>query len=626
MTSAVSLNQVMKDLDIFGGPEAAVIDLLQRRSDVSNELVLVASGLAVWAHRYGHPCVHLGDIRGLIATDVSEDALENLEGLIPSVNEFISALKSSPEVVRIIEERNVGTYSDAKSDLRPLVLVGQLLFTHRQFLDELSIAAQLAVRASRTSGMTIEVELLNRLVPIPKKNDEEANKVGDTGIANKTAQSVVSNCFTVLTGGPGTGKTFTLTRCLAVLLAAKESAIDDLSIAVVAPTGKAATRAKELLISFVADERNPEKPSIGFSEKVLQALSKIEPKTIQRALGSKRRMRTRFQHDHRVCLHHDIVIVDEMSMVPSYLMARLLEAIRPDATILLVGDQAQLESVESGSVLRDIVEAASAVESPLEGRVFELLRVWRQTSETKIGDLARLIRKGEAEQALALASTNPAGVQFVQTDKHGKVSEKIIEGTIEKLRVAAQLATKFTKQDHQNAYQLVANNKVLCGPRDGSLGIYTWNALLSKGVQGSSDSDLFQPGTPLLVTINSPRSQLVNGDIGVVVNVQEPDGSTHRRIFFQTEDGGRYLTPAELPKVELCYAMTIHKSQGSEYENLVVILPGESSPLLTRELVYTAVTRAKKSLLIAGSSEALLRSIKNQSIRYSGLSELISQM
>lgn len=626
MTSAVSLNQVMKDLDIFGGPEAAVIDLLQRRSDVSNELVLVASGLAVWAHRYGHPCVHLGDIRGLIATDVSEDALENLEGLIPSVNEFISALKSSPEVVRIIEERNVGTYSDAKSDLRPLVLVGQLLFTHRQFLDELSIAAQLAVRASRTSGMTIEVELLNRLVPIPKKNDEEANKVGDTGIANKTAQSVVSNCFTVLTGGPGTGKTFTLTRCLAVLLAAKESAIDDLSIAVVAPTGKAATRAKELLISFVADERNPEKPSIGFSEKVLQALSKIEPKTIQRALGSKRRMRTRFQHDHRVCLHHDIVIVDEMSMVPSYLMARLLEAIRPDATILLVGDQAQLESVESGSVLRDIVEAASAVESPLEGRVFELLRVWRQTSETKIGDLARLIRKGEAEQALALASTNPAGVQFVQTDKHGKVSEKIIEGTIEKLRVAAQLATKFTKQDHQNAYQLVANNKVLCGPRDGSLGIYTWNALLSKGVQGSSDSDLFQPGTPLLVTINSPRSQLVNGDIGVVVNVQEPDGSTHRRIFFQSEDGGRYLTPAELPKVELCYAMTIHKSQGSEYENLVVILPGESSPLLTRELVYTAVTRAKKSLLIAGSSEALIRSIKNQSIRYSGLSELISQM
>jgi exodeoxyribonuclease V alpha subunit len=157
------------------------------------------------------------------------------------------------------------------------------------------------------------------------------------------------------------------------------------------------------------------------------------------------------------------------------------------------------------------------------------------------------------------------------------------------------------------------------------LGIYAWNALLSERVQGSSERDLFQPGTPLLVTVNSPRSQLVNGDIGVVVNVQESDGSINRRIFFPAEDGGRYLTPAELPKVELCYAMTIHKSQGSEYENLVVILPSELSPLLTRELVYTAVTRAKKSLLIAGSSEALLQSIKNQSTRYSGLSNLLAQ-
>jgi len=625
MTSAMSLNQAMKDLGIFGGPEAAVIDLLQRRSGVSSELVLLALGLTVWAHRYGHPCICLADIRGLIAPEVSEDTLEKLESLLPPLDEFKIALQSSPEAVRIIEEGNVGTFSQAKSDLRPLVLVGQLLFTQRQFADELSIAAELAVRANRTSGMTVEVGLLNQLVQKPKKDDVEANKVGDTGIANKTAQSVVSNCLTVLTGGPGTGKTYILTRCLAVLLAAKESSLDDLSIAVVAPTGKAATRAKELLNDFVAEQRNPEKSSNVLSEKVLQALSKIEPKTIQRALGSKRRMHTRFQHDYRVRLHYDIVIVDEMSMVPSYLMARLLEAIRPDATILLVGDQAQLESVESGSVLRDIVEAATALDSPLQGRVFELLRVWRQTGETKIGDLARLIRKGEAEEALALASTNPAGVQFVQTDKHGKVSEKIMDSTIEKLRVAAQLATKFTKLDHQNAYQLVANNKVLCGPRDGPLGIYTWNALLSERVQGSSERDLFQPGTPLLVTVNSPRSQLVNGDIGVVVNVQESDGSINRRIFFPAEDGGRYLTPAELPKVELCYAMTIHKSQGSEYENLVVILPSELSPLLTRELVYTAVTRAKKSLLIAGSSEALLQSIKNQSTRYSGLSDLLAQ-
>jgi exodeoxyribonuclease V alpha subunit len=115
----------------------------------------------------------------------------------------------------------------------------------------------------------------------------------------------------------------------------------------------------------------------------------------------------------------------------------------------------------------------------------------------------------------------------------------------------------------------------------------------------------------------------VNGDIGVVVNVEEIDGSIVRRVYFDDEDKGRYLTPAELPQFEVCYAMTVHKSQGSEYENLVVILPAENSPLLTRELVYTAVTRTKKSLTIAGSSKAFVQSIKNESIRYSGLKTLL---
>ena len=148
---------------------------------------------------------------------------------------------------------------------------------------------------------------------------------------------------------------------------------------------------------------------------------------------------------------------------------------------------------------------------------------------------------------------------------------------------------------------MIEQNKVLCGPRNGPLGVSTWNALLGRAVHGPLGDDIFNPGTPLLVTVNSPRSKLVNGDIGVVVNVQDSDGTINRRVYFKTEDDGRYLTPAELPQVEVCYAMTVHKSQGSEYDNLVVILPDENSPLLTRELVYTAVTRTKKSLTIAGS-------------------------
>ena len=625
MTNSLPLNRLFSDLEIFSSPELAVMDLLKRRSGISNDIVLTAAGLSVWAHRNGHPCVHLGEICGLIASESSAEALKIVRDSLPPATQFMDALKASSEVVRSIDKGSVGTYLDATADLRPLVLVGDLLFTQRQFADELSIAEQLSDRASRKSGMSIDIGLIDRLVPKPDNDDEDAIKVGDTGIANRAAQSVVSNCLTVLTGGPGTGKTFTLTRCLAVLLSTRETELDELSIALIAPTGKAASRAKEIINSFVKDERNSEKPSIGVSEKILIALSRIEPRTIQRALGNKRGMHTRFQHDHQISLPHDIVIVDEMSMVPSYLMARLLEAIRPDSTILLVGDQAQLESVESGSVLRDIVQASSDVKSSLNDRVFELLRVWRQSSDTRIGDLARHIRAGEADKALALAVTNPAGIKFVESRKQGEVPEEVLDGTIKSLRLASEHAMKISQQDHQIAHGLITNNKVLCGPRKGPLGVNSWNALIGKAVNGSSDGDLFNLGTPLLVTVNSPRSKLVNGDIGVVVNYQESDGAIRRRVFFFTEDGGRYLTPAELPQVEICFAMTVHKSQGSEYENLLVILPGESSPLLTRELVYTAVTRAKKSLVISGTGLAVLQAVNNQSVRYSGLKTLMSE-
>lgn len=618
--------QFLIDLGVFGAPEAAVIDLLQRRSGETNDLVLAAAGLAVWAHRHGHPCVHLQDIAGLVANELSETNLQEFRVKLPSATEFFDALSASSEIVRKVEQGRVGTYSEACSDLHPLVLFGKLLFTQRQFADELSIAEQLAVRASRKSVNLVDSELINRLVPKPAKDDVEANRVGDKGIANSAAQSVVENCLTVLTGGPGTGKTFSLTRCLAVLLSSRDTELEDTSIALIAPTGKAAARAKELLNKFIEDERDPEKPSIGLSEKVIQALSKIEPRTIQRALGNKRRMHTRFQYDHQILLPADIVIVDEMSMVPSFLMARLLEAIRPDSTILLVGDQAQLESVESGSVLRDIVEASSAHSSSLGGRVFELLRVWRQSSDTRIGDLARHIRAGEADMALGLAKTNPAGVKFVESKKDGVVSAEVIGFTIEKLLLASEHAKKTALEDHQISHHLITNNKVLCGPKNGPLGVNAWNNLIGKSIHGSSDGDLFNLGTPLLVTVNSPRSKLVNGDIGVVVNFQESNGVINRKVYFSTEEGGRYLTIAELPQVEICYAMTVHKSQGSEYENLVVILPTESSPLLTRELVYTAVTRAKKTLVIAGTSLAFSQSIKNKSIRHSGLKELLSQM
>jgi exodeoxyribonuclease V alpha subunit len=298
VTSNFALVDWFEKQDIFTGPELAVIDVLQRRSLISDELVLVAAGLAVWAHRNGHPCIYLDALHEQLAEIFSSDENSSKEDLLPQLSAVVSALQSSPGVVRMVDVQSIGTYVTACADVRPLVLFGNLLFTQRQFADELSIAEQLGTRATRKSSLEVDIALINRIVPVPSAEDVEAQAVGDTGIANRAAQSMVSNCLTVLTGGPGTGKTFTLTRCLAALLSSQEQHLEGISIALVAPTGKAATRAKELLNNFVSDEQNAVAHAVGVSEKVLHALSRIEPKTIQRVLGSKNRMHTRFEHDH----------------------------------------------------------------------------------------------------------------------------------------------------------------------------------------------------------------------------------------------------------------------------------------------------------------------------------------
>jgi exodeoxyribonuclease V alpha subunit len=599
--------------EFFSTPERAAIAVIRRRTQLATEHVLFAVGLVVWAHRNGDPCVDLRYLQTL------PPALAGVE--LPSLDELSTHLQGASTLVRNLSGESVGDVKSASSDTRPLVLVGSLLFSQRQFTDELAIAYQLSKRAALPVIDSISTDIVEELFPIPGPEDEEARRCGDDGIANRVAKSVLQRKLTVLTGGPGTGKTHTLTRCLAVALMAREQS--DVRVALVAPTGKAATRAKELITQFVKEQSDKDQSQISLHPRVLDVLSRIEPKTIQRFLGNKDGQQTRFLHNSDHTVKEEIVIVDEMSMVPAYLMARLLEAVEDDATVLLVGDQAQLESVESGSVLREIVQSSLSDNSILSDCVFELKRVWRQSGETKLGDLARFIRAGDASEALDLALTNPSGVVFLETSGGQHIPDETVSGIVTRLIEARNFASSTSHHDHVRSLEIIGQNKVLCGPREGSSGVNHWNQVIQSSIHGMNDGDLFRPGTPLLVTVNSPRARLVNGDIGVVVNYVSTDDEIDLRVFFPGEEGGRYLSIAELPPVELCYAMTIHKSQGSEYSNLVVFLPGLDSPLLTRELIYTAVTRAKKSVVIVGVKEAFVKAINNVSSRSAGISSLI---
>ena len=602
----------------IGDTELAAVDVVARRHAISDPTVLAAVGLVVMSQGLGHSCVDLERIGELIGGEADHTDADTIDPP-PGADPLIAVLRGAPGLVRVIELGEPGSVEDARSDFRPLVLFGRLLYSQRQFIDERSVVDQL-VRRSAPATTPVELSLVDLVVPRPSPDDQDARDAGDTGIANRAARSFMSRQVTVLTGGPGTGKTHTLTRCIALIVAARHATAGRTKVVVAAPTGKAATRAKELLDLFVADQIADPDGGLGLDADVLSKLSRIESMTIQRLLGSRDGKRTRFFHDASEPLDVDVLVVDEMSMVPTYLMARLLEAVKPGATILLVGDQAQLEAVESGSVLREIVDSTSGATAEW---VFELRRVWRQSSDTDIGRLARHVRAGESGPAAAIVTSGGRGVVMHPVEAGTGPDGPILGGLIGEMRRARDLAMRTDAESHRIALSIVADNKVLCGPRKGRLGVADWNSAIGTAVTGRTSVDQSEPGTPLMVTVNSPRARLVNGDIGVVVNQLDESGSVVRRVCFDDGTSLRYLSPAELPPHEISFAMTIHKSQGSEYSNLVVVLPRRGSPLLNRELIYTAVTRAKKSLTIVGDAESVVEAIDSKSVRYSGIGAML---
>ncbi len=589
------------DTGLLTNADILTAEMLARRANCTDETVLLALALAVWAHRNGHACLNLDTLTEDLGRAVSRSGQEWDLPKIPTSKQFDKALRASP-LVRVLDAP--GTSAEALADTRPLVLIENRFSSQRQFADEVMVAESVRALIDRSDDVTTPAALA--LI------DRELEVSDDDARQNELAKSVLARSFNVLTGGPGTGKTYTLTRCLLAFLVAAEEQGVDVSVGVGAPTAKAATRAKELLTEFANDiEKSENRPS----DAVLAQLRSIKPTTIHGLLGTKRGLKTRFAHDGARPLNHDLVIIDETSMVPLQLMARLLEALGSRSRLLLVGDHAQLESVESGSVLRDLVSSAGL----LDGSVFELQKVRRITGDNPIANVAPMIRKGEAENALAAIRTSAPQLRFVETAVGAKPASSVIDALISTYREVRDLARSTESADHANALEKIAGSRLLCGMRRGPLGIDQWNDVIDRRLQLRS-GDLMVPGRVLLVTVNSPRVDLVNGEIGVVVETD--DGP---KVYFRTDDEPRYVSPVDLPPVERAFAMTVHKSQGSEYKELVVLmLPNAGSPLLTRELLYTGLTRAGGDAVVVGSAEALTSAVNNPSVRVSGLASLLA--
>ncbi|HEX3615969.1 MAG TPA: exodeoxyribonuclease V subunit alpha [Solirubrobacteraceae bacterium] len=486
----------------------------------------------------------------------------------------------------------------------PLRLDGARLYLDRYWREERRLAANLRAR-NRMRTEVGDLAALGEAI-IAAFPDREF-------IEQRTAAAVaLLRDLTVIAGGPGTGKTTTVARIVALAQELAEADSQPL-IALCAPTGKAAARMQEAVGPVV------------------------RASTIHRLLGWL--PGGRFRHDAGNRLPHDLVIVDETSMVPLSLMVRLVDAVRDDAQLVLVGDPDQLAAIEVGAVLRDIVGPAAEAPQFGAGMRATLARVTGEApagpeqrsfgdgvavlrrghrSVAPIGALAEAIRRGDPDAVIAALAVEDESITWI-TDPLADA------GALRAHAVAAYLPLIAAARagDPETALRQLGAFRLLCAHRHGPLGVAQWTdtveSWLREELPGFEPSTQRYAGLPLLATRNDYELRLHNGDTGVVV--RGTDGEL-RAVF---DAGGETieLAPSRLADVEPLFATTVHKSQGSEFDVAALLLPEPDSPLLSRELLYTAVTRARNTLLVAGSEEAVREAVARPAGRASGLRDLL---
>ncbi|HEV2369847.1 MAG TPA: exodeoxyribonuclease V subunit alpha [Acidimicrobiales bacterium] len=588
---------------LLAAADVHVARRLGRLGGDADDVVHLAVALAVRAPRVGHVNVDLATVRLTAAAETETDGDVDLDTLPwPEPRLWRERLANSPLV-------SVG--EDGTDEL-PLRLVGTTLYLDRFWRDERAVAADLLDRTGAAAGMpavdeAVLADGLVRLFP-----DDPAGEQAEA------AAAAVRQRFTVVAGGPGTGKTTTVARLIALLEEQARARGTRLPlIALGAPTGKAATRMAEAVHSEAA--------GMDVDGAVRDRLSALGASTLHRLLGRQPGNSSRFRHHRRNRLPHDVVIVDESSMVSLWLMARLLEAVRPDARLVLVGDPEQLASVEAGAVFGDIVgpDRAATGNAPAEGTLAASVRGLHANHRFSgaLADLAGAIRAGDADAAVAVLRSDEATVKWLEVEVGAAPAPFDV---LEPVRAAAcahgaALLSAATASDGRAALDVLGRFRVLCAHRQGPDGVSTWNPRLEEwladAVPGVSSDGAWYVGRPVIVTANDYSLRLFNGDTGVVL--ARPSGGL--TVAFERSGGVVEVGPSRLGAVDTVFATTVHKAQGSEFDEVAILLPATDSRVLTRELLYTAVTRARRRVIVAGTESAVRAAIGRPIARASGL-------
>ncbi|MCG5500086.1 exodeoxyribonuclease V subunit alpha [Ectothiorhodospira lacustris] len=656
--------------------DRALAAFLQEQAPDTPPLVLLLAALASHQLGRGHVCL---DLPVLLADPDLSLSLppESDAGLLPpprpswclaglDLPTLHQALAQAPALVG----EGLGT--------TPLVLSGQRLYLRRYWQYEQCIGR--AIRERLHQGAVLRQGLsskamrhwLDRLFGPVRPDEPDWQRIA--------CALAVGGSFAVITGGPGTGKTTTVVRLLALLQALHLSAGTDrppLRIRMAAPTGKAAARLNSSVAGKVGELSLPD-DDLGHR---IRVAIPTQVTTVHRLLGSRPNSR-HFRHHARNPLPVDLVVVDEASMIDLELMAQLVQALPPEARLILLGDKDQLASVEAGAVLGELCARAdgghyrlqtrdwlhgvsgeslpsSGLDTggqPLDQHIIMLRQSHRFGADSGIGRLARAVNAGDPAQVAAvwegrdllpdlarvlLQGSGDKALEQVLIMGGGRLFQDAPAGREGRPHGHAHYLSVMRASDPGNgacreavddwARRILSAQggfQCLCVVRGGPWGVEQMNQRIAQALGRAgllAPEGVWYPGRPVIVTGNDYDLGLMNGDMGITLSMPDPEAPGGRvlRVAFPAADGSarvRWILPSRLSRVETVFAMTVHKSQGSEFRHTALVLPDAPSPILTRELIYTAVTRASRWFSLLMPRAGILETgVKRRVLRSSGL-------